>query len=424
MSKITIEPSQLRVGMFIQLDISWIRHDFLSNDFKIKDEKQLAAVRSLGLKTISYDPSRSDIQPEASPENSAESQPKPSLEELQEQQRQEKEQQQKNVRILKLKERRVNLGRCEKAYANAVGSVRKVMGNLLSQPAVALEAADEMVGSMVDRLLSDQEATLQLVSIKGKNESSYYHSINVFILSLMLGKHLDLNDEQMRHLGIGALFHDLGHGQIPSKILRATQPLSNPELLLYQMHPSYGVKIAQRIGTLPAAVIDIIGQHHEMNDGSGYPHQLKGAQISQLAQIVAIVNSYDNLCNSMNSAKSCSPFEAMSYMYAKQKGRFDQKILSLFITHMGVYPPGTVIKLEDGRIATVISTNPQTLLRPNVMIYDPSVPATEAPIINLVEEPLKIIESIRRSAIPSEVLEYLNLGGNLNYFIDPAKSER
>ncbi len=410
--------------MFIQLDMSWIRHEFLSNDFKIKDEQQLAEVLRLGLKTINYDPSRSDIEPEPLPLNTPAPQPKPSIEALQAQQRQEQQLEQKRARILKLKERRMDLGRCEKAYTNAVGSVRNVMSNLMSQPAVAVEAAQEMVGSMVDRLMADEDATLQLVSIKGKDESSYFHSINVFILSLMLGKHLGLDDEQMRHLGIGALLHDLGYGEIPSKILRSTQPLSKPELQLYQMHPRYGVKMAHRIGTLPAAAIDIIGQHHEMNDGSGYPQKLKGPQISQLAQIVAIVNSYDNLCNSMNSAKSFSPFEAMSYMYAKQKGRFDQKTLSLFITHMGVYPPGTVIKLEDGRIATVISTNAKALLRPNVMIYDPGVPATEAAIINLVEEPLKITESIRRSAVPSEVLEYLNLGGNLNYFIDPAKKQR
>lgn len=409
--------------MFIHLDLSWLSHEFLSNDFKIKNEKQLAEVLRLGLKEIVYDPSRSDPVPEPEPIPSA-PEPAPTGEALEALLQLKQQQAEKEDRILQLKERRVNLGRCEKAYVNAVGSVRKVMSNLMSQPAAAVDAAEEMVGSMVERLMTDQEATLQLVSIKGKSESSYFHSINVFILSLMLGKHLGLDDEQMRHLGIGALFHDLGHGEIPSKILRATQPLTKPEILLYQMHPQYGVKMAQRIGTLPAAAIDIIGQHHEMNDGSGYPHKLLGPQIHLLAKIVAIVNGYDNLCNNMNSTKSCSPFEAMSHMYAKQKGRYDQKMLSLFITHMGVYPPGTVIKLEDGRLATVISINPKALLRPNVMVYDPKTPPAEAAIINLAEEPVKITESIRRSAIPSEVLEYLNLGGNLNYFIDAAKKDR
>lgn len=399
--------------MFVQLNTSWMKHDFLINNFKIKNEKQLAEIWRLHLDEIAYDPDKSDVEP--LPLISSE--PEPELEvkvDVNEQKRRED----KLARIEKIKDRRMSLGRCENAYKSAVGSARKVMDHLLSQPAVAVEAAEEMIGGLVDKLMVDQEATLQLVSIKGKSENSYFHAINVSILSLMLGKYLKLNADQMRDLGVGALFHDLGHTELPSRILRTTEPLTMPERKLYQMHPLYGVKLAQRIGKLSKGVMEIIEQHHELIDGSGYPKQLKGAQISQLARVVAIVNRYDNLCNSINSEKCLSPYEAMSYMYAKQKGQFDERMLSLFITNMGVYPPGTIVRLANGSIAAVISINPKALLLPNVIIYDPNIPWNEAPIIDLSEEQLKITESFRRSALPPEVLKYLNLGERVNYYID------
>ena len=222
----------------------------------------------------------------------------------------------------------------------------------------------------------------------------------------------------MRDLGVGALLHDMGNINLPSRLLRSTEPLSGPELKLYQMHPIYGAKLAQKLGNISNEVMAIIEQHHELIDGSGYPKKLKGAEITQLAKIVAVVNRYDNLCNNNNEEKCLSPFEAMSYMYAKQKSQFDERVLSIFITNMGVYPPGTIVKLANGSIAAVISINPRALLLPNVIIYDPKIPWNEAPIIGLSEEQLKITESLRRTAVAQEVLEYLNLTERVNYYMD------
>lgn len=410
----SIKPQQLCVGLHIRLELSWMKHSFMSNSFKIKNEKQIAELKGLGLKSIIYDPAKSDVEPlplAKAQDTTVEEPPQPPA-------RDEEMYQQKQERIKKLKERRISLNKCEKNYTEAVSNVRKVMSSLRSQPAMAVQQAEDVVTGMVDDIMVDQDATMHLVNMKGKSESSYFHSINVVMLSLVLGKKLELDERQMKLLGVGALLHDLGHTEIPDKILRKTGPLTKAEDDLYRMHTHYGEKMAKRIGTIPPDAIKIIAQHHEFIDGSGYPKGLKGDQISRLAQIVSLVNRYDNLCNKTDSSKSSSPYEAIAILYAKEKAKFDETMLTLFITNMGVYPPGTVVKLTDERIAAVMSINTTDLLNPNVMIYDPDIPMAEALIINLKEEGLKVAQSLRRTDVPEEVRNYLSIGDSVNFFVD------
>ncbi len=266
--------------------------------------------------------------------------------------------------------------------------------------------------------MENQEATMHLVNMKGKSESTYYHAINVTILALMLGRQLGLDEQQMQDLGTGAMFHDLGYSEIPDKVLLKQGPLNQAELNLIRMHPVYGVRQADQIGTIPPEAVKIIEQHHETSDGSGYPKGLVESQISELAQIVALVNAYDNLCNQKDPSKSCSPYEAISILFAKERHKFNKEKITLFITSMGVYPPGTVVKLSDESIAVVMSINPNALLAPKVMLYDADIPSAEARMLDLDAAGLKIVDSIRVSNLPEEIRSYFNLGDAVNVFID------
>jgi len=413
MPKNHIKPNQLCIGLYIQLDLPWMQHSFLSSNFKIKNKKQLADLKKLKLSKIRYDPSRSDVEPlsltqeeVATPETNAQTELNA------------EEQKKKQIRIKKIRARTQSLNRCEKAYAETASTLRNVMRNIMSQPKAAVEEAEAMISGMVGSLIQDQEATMHLVNMKGKSESTYFHAINVTILALMLGKQLGLDKQQLEDLGTGALFHDLGYSEIPDKILLKKEPLNRAELNLLHMHPEYGVRQAKQIGTIPPEAIKVIEQHHEMIDGSGYPKGLREHQISELAQIVAIVNAYDNLCNQKDASKSCSPYEAISILFAKEKHRFNKEKITLFISNMGVYPPGTVVKLSDESIAVVMSINPKALLEPKVMLYDPEIPSSEAYILDLYEENLKITDSIRVSNLPEEIRNYFNLGDAVNVFID------
>ncbi len=415
MSHNRIKPSQLCVGLYIQLDLSWMQHSFMSSNFKIKNEKQLAELKKLNLSSIQYDPARSDTEPLPLVEQAAEVADTEAEAQAEQEAAQEKD---KQKRIEKVKERSATLNRCEKAYAETAASLREVMRNIMSQPQAAVEEAGEIISGMVESLMENQEATMHLVNMKGKSESTYYHAINVTILALMLGRQLGLDEQQMQDLGTGAMFHDLGYSEIPDKILLKQEPLNQAEQNLIRMHPVYGVRQADQIGTIPPEAVTIIEQHHEMSDGSGYPKGLVESQISELAQIVALVNAYDNLCNQKDPSKSCSPYEAISILFAKERHRFNKEKITLFITSMGVYPPGTVVKLSDETIAVVMSINPNALLAPKVMLYDADIPSTEARMLNLDTTGLKIVDSIRVSSLPEEIRSYFNLGDAVNIFID------
>ena len=327
-------------------------------------------MRRLRLPSVRIDPEKSDVQPLPLSETpAAEEPPQTSADDAL--------WEEKHKRIKVLKERRSKLNQTAGRYEKSVESTRKMMEVLFSSPEQAVEMADEVVGNMVDELTVDTEVTMQLVNLKGKSESSYYHSLNVTALALVLGQKLKLDAKQLHLLGLGALFHDLGHQRIPSQILLKKEPLTPAEDAVYQRHTRLGMEMAKKIGTLPEEAVTIIGQHHERLDGSGYPKGLKD-EVGILTRIVAIVDHYDELCNHADPKHSLSPHEAVSQMYGKEKGKYDHRVLTAFITNLGIYPPGTVVRLSDQRIACVVTINHEELLKPNVLVYDPEVPKEEA----------------------------------------------
>ena len=407
----TIQKEQLCVGLYVHLDLPWMKHPFLSSSFKIRSEKQLKTLRGLKLPSVRFDPERSDTEPLPLVDApAAEEPPKESPEDnaLWEE---------KRKRIKVLKARRSKLNQTASRYEKSVDSVRKLMDVLFATPEQAVQVADEVVGNMVTGLTEDTEVTMQLVNLKGKSESSYYHSLNVTALSLVLGRKLGLDAKQLHLLGLGALFHDLGHQEIPSQILLKKTDLSPAEEKVYQRHPYLGVEMAKKIGVLPEEAVAIIGQHHERLDGSGYPKGLKG-EVGMLTRIVAVVDHYDELCNHSDPNRSLSPYEAVSLMYSKELEQYDRTILTAFIANLGVYPPGTVVRLSDQRIACVVTINHDELLKPNVLVYEPDIPKEEALILDLMEEDLSILESCRRSELTPAVLNYLNLSEYVTYYFD------
>jgi hypothetical protein len=172
------------------------------------------------------------------------------------------------------------------------------------------------------------------------------------------------------------------------------------------------------MGTFPAEALAIIKDHHERIDGSGYPAGLKGQQLSDLTKIVSIVNRYDNLCNNRNSEKSVTPHEALAHMFKSEKEQFDNWLLQRFISYMGVYPPGTIIRLSNEVIGMVISVNPINSLKPTLLIYDPDIPKNEALIFDLSDDlSLSIAESVRPQELPNAIYDYLNPRVRVSYYL-------
>lgn len=413
-----IAVEQLCIGLFVRIELGWLDHNFPLNSFKIKNAQQIEQIRQLGLKEILYDPARSDCTPLpiASEDEAAEEAPEPlpSPPEPEE----NSAATEKKARIEKLSLQRAAVAQCEKQFSQAASVLKSITSFAFSKPKEAHRNADKLVQQMLDSILTDKDVAIQLMNDKVAGEEVYYHSLNVSVLAVMLAKELALPESDIKHLGVGCLFHDIGKMDIPDRILMKTDPLTQAEVALYQQHCRYGEAAAQKMG-LPKPVIDIIVQHHEHVDGSGYPRRLKGEQISPLARIVDIVNTYDNYCNQPNPADSLTPYEALSYMFSHQRSQFEATPLNMFIRCMGVYPPGTIVRLSDLRLGMVVSVNSNKPLRPNIVVYEPSVPKEEAIMVDLQNEPdLNVSESLKPGQLPREVHDYLSPRKRMTYYFN------
>lgn len=415
----TIAVEQLQIGVYVYLDVGWMHHPFSFNNFKIKTQEQLDTICTLGLSKVRWDPARSDLKPlpcEPKGKHSAkeETTPVTALPAAT-----SAAMARKHARSERLKHQREQLSKVQQAFTSASDTVRAINQNLFSKPEETVTQSAQLIGQMVDAFLEAPEVAIQVMSEKAGGEEIYLHAINVSVLAMMIGKEMGLPAELMRLLGIACLFHDIGLLEVPAKIVNKTETLTKPERDFYEEHCAYGRDIAKRV-QLADAVQAAIYQHHECFDGSGYPARLKGEAINVLARIIHITNTYDELCNPVNIAQAMTPHEALSQMFAQQRARFDPKILQILIRCLGVYPPGTVVRLNNETVGLVISINAAKPLKPSVLIYDADVPKHEAIIVDLEHEPdLGVSAAIRPAQLPREIFDYLNPRKRVSYYFDP-----
>jgi putative nucleotidyltransferase with HDIG domain len=416
-----ISIDQLQVGLYIHLDLKWFEHPFAFSHFKIKNEEQLNTIRSLGLKTVRYDPALSDVSP-AAPAALSEAAPAepPAAPEIAPVL--SPELQAKRALMARIKAQRDNAARIEHAFVNTAKAIREIEKNLFAQPVESLRKANQLITQIVDSILCAPELAIHVMGDKMGGEEIYYHSLNVTTLSMMIARDIKLPQEIAGPLAMGALMHDIGHKNIPDKVRTKLDPLTQAEKNLYEMHCLYGVEIGERLG-FPPACMAIIRDHHEAFDGSGYPRKLKGEEIGILPRIVAIANFYDELCNPTNVAAALTPHEALSMMFAKLRSKFDPKLLQVFIRCLGVYPPGTIVQLSNGVIGMVATINTTKPMKPVVAIYDAGVPKDEAILVDMERETdLNIVKSIRPAQVPKEIYLYLSPRKRISYYFDAGTS--
>ena len=417
-----VTPDQLRTGLFVHLDLPWFKHPFTFSSFRIGSQSQITEIRALGLARLRIDLEQSDAAaldalesaeapPEVPPPDRGPEEARPQIApEVAE-------------RMAHLAARRARVSEVERAFMKAANVMRNINQNLFAQPRECLEEVGGLVAEMVAAFLDSPESTLHVMSEKAGGEDSYYHGLNTSVLCMMLAKDLGLGAELGHCLGVGAMLHDLGHVDIPDKVLKKRDALTRAEQDLRNMHCEYGVKRGAQIG-LSKPVLKIIAQHHEHADGTGFPNKLQGEQIDPLARIVAIVNHYDNLCNPVDLTKALTPHEALSLMFAQRRQKFDAKVLQLLVRKLGVYPPGTIVVLSNDSIAMVSSVNSRSPLRPCVILHDPHVPKEEAMILDLEHESgINISKSLRPVQLPADVYDYLSPRKRVTYFFDAEQSD-
>ncbi len=422
---------QLQVGLYVHLDLKWFEHAFAFSHFKIKGPDQIEAIRALGLKAVRISPELSDVtvpaaqasadtsaaaaatpgqgdapDPAESTENAAAAEASAAM-------------QAKLAMLAEMRERREAAERIERAFLGTAQVIRDIERNLFSRPEASVAQATTLVGQIVDSILTAPELAIQVMGDLRGGEELYFHSLNVTMLAMMMARDIGMPKEVAAMLGLGAMLHDVGHKEIPDRVLRKDEPLTQAERHLYEMHVQYGVTIGQKL-KLPSPALTIVREHHEAFDGSGYPGRLKGESSHVLARIVAIANHYDELCNPLNIDDAMTPHEALSLMFARQRGKFDPKLLQVFIRCLGVYPPGTIVQLSNGVIGMVVTVNTSRPMKPTLVIYDGDVPRDEAIMLDMDRETeVNVTKAIRPAQVPREVYQYLSPRKRMSYYFEP-----
>ncbi|WP_024871008.1 HD-GYP domain-containing protein [Tolumonas lignilytica] len=417
MAELRISVDRLQIGNYIKLPLSWRDHPFLLSSFLLKKEEQIQLIRQLGLKFVFIIPEKSEAPPKPAeilelPQSDIDLNDEISS-------LQEKMQSEKAERIEKLKEYRRSLQRTEQSFNRSLAQMRALINKLQTRPLNAIREAHELVDDITKQMMQADQMVLHLMSDSPEGESLYYHSLNVAMLSMLLAKQCGKSEEEIKLLGMAAIFHDIGKIKIPSQILRKTEPLTKPEENLYKLHPRYSLALLDLAQEFPTQAKGMILKHHERLDGSGYPEGLKASQLDDLTQLMSVIDEYDSLCHpQMGGKAAATPHTVLSFMFKHKTKQLNKDYIGLLIKHLGIYPPGSVVELSNGQVGLVMSVNSQRLLYPAVQVYDPAVPRNEAAIIDLENMNLSIKRVLLPSRLPQEIFDYLSPRTRISYFFD------
>ncbi|MBF0399770.1 MAG: HD-GYP domain-containing protein [Magnetococcales bacterium] len=325
----------LQIGMYVKLQDDSIKGTGLEKAFFITDPGQLRQIRGLSLRygkvyvdlDRQWQPSPIDdmshaaesekretsvVEPESSPEQA----------------------QQNSVDRIKQAASDPSMEPKKKAAA-VYQSAREIMQTLFECPtAEFIKDTKEAVGSLVDMVLEDEEAANALIKVTQHDYYTYTHSVNVGTLSICLAKKLfqtDTASHDMRELGAGFFLHDLGKVRVEKEILNKPSRLTEAEMKRMRIHPYQSYKILQESSQLSEECRVIAMQHHERDDGTGYPLRLKGEQIHVYGRICCIADVYDALTAKRSYKEAMPPFEALKIMKNEMLHHFHREIFNNFV---------------------------------------------------------------------------------------------
>jgi len=263
------------------------------------------------------------------------------------------------------------LGRANNVYEQALASASRMMDAVRSGHSPDVGVAGAAVDRLMASILRNRDALSSLTQLKEFNESTFQHCIRVCILSLVFGTRLGFTRSDLKTLGMGALLHDVGKMKLPEELVRRPRPLTNEEFEHYRTHPLLGARLFDGASRIEKASLLVLLQHHERCDGSGFPQGLTEDEISRMAKLVMIVDTYDNLTTGREGGRKLTPSEALAWLRDWGAQSYDPVLVEEFVAALGLYPVGSFVRLSDNRLAIVTSVHHDPTMLPKVwVVYD------------------------------------------------------
>jgi HD-GYP domain-containing protein (c-di-GMP phosphodiesterase class II) len=283
--------------------------------------------------------------------------------------------------------------KAKKTFFKAVAVTRQVMNNVKLGKASDVRRAKRAVQAMVDLILEEEFSLLGMTTLKDYDAYTFYHSVNVSIIAITLGKRLGLSRKQLSELGVAALFHDIGKVMVPREVLNKEGQFEKNEWDIMKMHPDGGVRMLLKLrGFNEIGIRAMIAafEHHQHFDLSGYPQTRKKLPLTLTGRIVSIADCFDAMTSRRIYMKKANPRDkAISYMMAFSGTYFDPILMKVFVNMVGLYPIGALLRLSSGELAVVLegTGSPNDVLLPKVkIITDRNGIEADGGVVDLREE--------------------------------------
>jgi len=359
-----ISSSELRVGMFVEEFCgSWMDHPFWRARFAISEPADLEKILSSGVSEVWIDAAKGlDVADDAAPRMDRagiEAQVEARLADVD---------QKPARRAARSADRDGEVARAARIFLES----RQDVSHMFEEARLGRLGSTDRIESVVDDIAESISrhpmAMIGLSRLKSADDYSFMHSMAVSALMVALARTLGWDEERVHDAGMAGLLHDVGKAQIPASILNKPGTLDEAEWETMRSHSERGAIILRETRGVTPAAADAVLHHHEKVDGTGYPHRLHGDKISELAKMAAVCDVYDAVTSARPYKAGWQPTAAIRKM-TEWTGHFDAAIFKAFVKTIGIYPVGSLVRLQSQRLAVVIDHDPAHLLQPTVKIF-------------------------------------------------------